>query len=279
MKQIQWYPGHMAKTKRLLQDNIKLVDVIIEFADARIPNSSVNPDFENLLTQKPRIIAYNKSDLADPIQISKWKRYYENSGVISEFIDCKSGKGINELLDLVREAAMPVIQKDLSKGRAFRPIRIMIVGIPNTGKSTFINRIARKASAKTGNKPGVTKGKQWVTINKEMQMLDTPGILWPKFEDEKVALNLAFTGAISDDIMDLPDVAYFLMQQLIKLYPESVEQRYGIEHDDTRNIIDIVAFNKGCIKKGNEPDYDRTAKMILDDFRSGKLGNITLEHI
>lgn len=279
MKQIQWYPGHMAKTKRLLQENISLVDVIIEFADARIPKSSVNPDFDLLLSQKPRIIAFNKSDLADPLMISRWKRYFSHKGVFCEFIDCKSGKGINELLALVKKAAEPAVRKDLDKGRVFRPIKLMAAGIPNTGKSTFINRIANNAATKTGNKPGVTKGKQWVKANKEIMILDTPGILWPKFEDEEVALNLAFTGAISDDIMDLPDIAYYLLVRLMNMYPDAVTQRYGFRYSDDsgENLLDLAAKAKGCVKKGGEPDYDRAAKMVLDDFRNGRLGNITLE--
>lgn len=279
MKQIQWYPGHMAKTKRLLQENIGLVDVIVELADARIPKSSVNPDFNRLLSQKPRIIAFNKSDLADASKISLWKKHYAHEDVLCEFIDCKTGRGINDLFTLVKKAAEPVIQKDLSKGRVFRPIKMMAVGIPNTGKSTFINRVAKNAATKTGNKPGVTKGKQWVKVNREITILDTPGILWPKFEDEEVAKNLAFTGAISDDILDLPDIAFFLLKRLNTMYPDAVKKRYGIEDDpdEGQSLLDLIARAKGCLLKGGEPDYERVAKMVLDDFRSGRLGCITLE--
>lgn len=279
MKQIQWYPGHMAKTKRLLQENIGLVDVIVELADARIPKSSVNPDFNRLLSKKPRIIAFNKSDLADPAKISLWKKYYAHEGVLCEFIDCKTGKGINDLFTLVRQAAQPVIQKDLDKGRVFRPIKLMAVGIPNTGKSTFINRVAKNAATKTGNRPGITKGKQWVKVNREISILDTPGILWPKFEDEEVAKNLAFTGAISDDILDLPDIAFYFLQRLNRSYPDAVVQRYGVEYDENQDqsLLDLIAAAKGCLLRGAEPDYERVAKMVLDDFRNGRLGNITLE--
>ncbi|MGI6560986.1 MAG: ribosome biogenesis GTPase YlqF [Clostridia bacterium] len=279
MKQIQWYPGHMAKTKRLLQENLSLVDVVVEMADARIPKSSINPDFDVLLSKKPRIIAFNKSDLADPEKSALWKKYFQEQGIPSEFIDCKTGKGIQELFNLIKKTVEPVLQKDLQKGRVFRLIKVMVTGIPNTGKSTFINRVAKNAATKTGNKPGITKGKQWVRANREMMILDTPGILWPKFEDEETAVNLAFTGAISDDILDLYEISCELLRRLGRMYPNAVSRRYNLEFDRNQNVHlpDLIAAAKGCLKKGGEPDYDRVSKMVLDDFRAGRFGKITLE--
>lgn len=280
MKNIHWFPGHMAKTRRLLAENLSLVDVVIELLDARIPMSSKNPEIDSIVKNKPRIIALNKSDLADEEVLKQWNRWYDANGFSAIFIDSIKGKGIDRLKASLREIMKEKLERERTKGRIFRPIRTMIVGIPNVGKSSFINRIAGKASAVTGDKPGVTRGKQWIRVNEEIELLDTPGILWPKFDDERVALNLAFTGAIKDEIMDTVEVAAALMERLAETYPAKLRERYKMETLEGMSREDLLRTagrKRGCIVSGGEIDLQRIASIVLDEFRGGKIGKITLE--
>ncbi len=276
---IQWFPGHMAKTRRLLSENLRLVDAVIELIDARIPISSRNPDIDKIIGSKPRITALNKSDLADPQVSGEWSRWYEENNRPCIFIDSLSGSGIEELKSRLRDLVKDKIEKEKSQGRRFRPIRTMVVGIPNVGKSSFINRIAGRASAATGDRPGVTRGKQWIRLNREIELLDTPGILWPKFEDERTGLNLAFTGAIRDEILDIYEVALKLIEKLAQDYPDLLAQRYRLDSLDkpAYEIMEEAAIKRGCIVSGGEIDYMRISTIILDEFRGGKIGRISLE--
>lgn len=277
---IQWFPGHMTKTRRMLADNLKLIDVVIELLDARIPLSSKNPEIDAIINNKPRVIAFNKSDLADEAVSKQWSAWYKSHGIKSIFIDSIKGQGINQLKATLREAMKDKIERDRAKGKIFTPIRTMVVGIPNVGKSSFINKIAGKASAVTGDKPGVTRGKQWIRLNPEIELLDTPGILWPKFDDETVGFNLAFTGAIKDDILDRVELAAELMDRLRNLYPEQLVQRYklGTLEDKTGLMLLSEAGKKrGCIVSGGEIDLHRISAIILDEFRGAKIARITLE--
>ncbi|MCX7746524.1 MAG: ribosome biogenesis GTPase YlqF [Clostridia bacterium] len=277
---IQWFPGHMAKTRRILAENLKLIDVVIELLDARIPLSSRNPEIDEIIKNKPRIIALNKSDLADDKVSKKWERWYNANGYTNIFIDSIKGKGINEFKSRLRELMKEKIEREKQKGKLFRSIRTMVVGIPNVGKSSFINKIAGRASAVTGDKPGVTRGKQWIRINEEIELLDTPGILWPKFDDSEVGLHLAFTGAIKDDVFDTVEAAGILMEQLGKKYPQNLMERYKIkslEEKDGYALLGEAGKNRGCIISGGEIDYTRIAAIILDEFRGGKIGRITME--
>lgn len=277
---IQWFPGHMAKTRRLLTQNLKLVDVVIELLDARIPYSSKNPEIDEIVKQKPRLIALNKADLADEAISEEWKAWFSSKGITSIFIDSLRGKGINQLKNQLRSMMKEKMDYERQKGRLFRPIRTMVVGIPNVGKSSFINRIAGRASAVTGDKPGVTRGKQWIRLNKEIELLDTPGILWPKFDDQQVGLNLAFTGAIADDIFDTVEVAALLMKQLSILYPGFLEERFKLDSSKGETglkLLEEAGRKRGCIISGGEIDFNRIAAIVLDEFRGGKIGRITLE--
>ncbi|MCX7841643.1 MAG: ribosome biogenesis GTPase YlqF [Clostridia bacterium] len=277
---IQWFPGHMAKTRRLVADNLKLVDVVIELLDARIPRSSKNPEIDELVKNKPRIVALNKSDLADETVSREWSRWYNSQGYTNIFIDSIKGKGINELKSQMRSLMKEKLERERSKGRIFRPIRTMVVGIPNVGKSSFINKIAGKAGALTGDKPGVTRGKQWIRINEEIELLDTPGILWPKFEDRQVGLNLACTGAIKDDIMDTIEVAAALLEKLSSIYPKNVMERFKLESLDGMDglkMLESAGKKRGCIISGGEIDLTRISAIVLDEFRGGKIGRISLE--
>ncbi len=281
---IQWFPGHMAKTRRLLTENLKLVDVVIELLDARIPLSSKNPEIDEIVKQKPRLIALNKADLADETISEEWKEWFGSKGINSIFIDSLRGKGINQLKDQLRNMMKEKLERQRQKGRLFRPIRTMVVGIPNVGKSSFINRLAGRASAVTGDKPGVTRGKQWIKLNREIELLDTPGILWPKFDDRQVGLNLAFTGAISDDVFDTVEVAALLMKQLSILYPALLKERFrldslpdGSKEENGMKLLEEAGRKRGCIISGGEIDFNRIAAIVLDEFRGGKIGRITLE--
>lgn len=277
---IQWFPGHMAKTRRLLAENLKLVDVVIELLDARIPVSSKNPEIDGIIKQKPRVVVLNKSDLADENVSHAWSKWYAENGYKCIFVDALKGKGINELKSQLRFIMKDKLEREKEKGRLFRPIRTMVVGVPNVGKSSFINKIAGKASAATGDKPGVTRGKQWIRINEEIELLDTPGILWPKFEDMRVGMNLAYTGAIKDDIMDIVEVAAHLLQRLTTIYPENLKQRFKLESLEGKSGYDLLeeaGRRRGCIISGGEIDHTRIAAIILDEFRGGKIGRITLE--
>ena len=274
----QWYPGHMTKAKRMMQENIKLIDLVIELVDARIPGSSRNPDIDELARNKSRIILLNKSDLADARQNKEWAEYFKEKGFLVLEINSKSGSGIKAIQGLVQEACKEKIERDRKRGIVNRPVRAMVVGIPNVGKSTFINSFAGKACAKTGNKPGVTKGKQWIRLNKGLELLDTPGILWPKFEDQQVGLRLAFIGSMNDEILHMDEMALELIGFLRENYGGLLKERYGIEEvDDNLSCLMEIARQRRCYAKGEALDYEKAAALLMDDFRSGKLGRITLE--
>ncbi len=274
---IQWYPGHMTKAKRAMKEDIKLIDLIVELVDARVPLASRNPDIDDLGAGKARLILLNKSDLASERQNDAWKQWFEAQGCFVLKVNSRSGAGLKQINPIVQEACKEKIERNRRRGILNRPIRAMVVGIPNVGKSTFINSFAGKACAKTGNKPGVTKGNQWIRLNKSLELLDTPGILWPKFEDQKVGILLAFIGSINDDILDRDELAMELLKFLLANYPDIVRDRYQIEGDDTLEALSQVARVRSCLAKGGELDLAKAALIILDDFRSGKLGRITLE--
>ena len=268
----------MNKARRMMQENIKLIDLVIELVDARIPISSRNPDIDELGKGKSRIILLNKSDLADPVWNKKWVEYFAAKGMGVLEINSRTGMGIKSIQGLVQEVCKEKIERDRKRGIVNRPVRAMVVGIPNVGKSTFINSFAGKACAKTGNKPGVTKGKQWIRLNKGLELLDTPGILWPKFEDQQVGLHLAMIGSINDEILNVEELALSVIDYLTAEYPGTLEKRFGFEGmTDRVEILGEIARVRGCLKKGNELDYEKAARLLMDDFRSGKLGRITLE--
>ena len=276
--QFQWYPGHMTKAKRAMQEDIKLIDVIIELVDSRVPFGSKNPDIDTLANGKSRILLMNKYDLADKAVSDKWTKYYEEKGYFVATVNSKNGRGVKAVNDVIQKACKEKIERDRKRGILNRPIRAMIVGIPNVGKSTFINSFARKACAKTGNKPGVTKGKQWIRLNKNVELLDTPGILWPKFEDQQVGLNLAFIGSIKDELYNIYELSLLLLDYLIKNYPDAVADFYEIENSDSNNeLLERIAIKRGFIKSGAEYDLDKAAKCLVDDFRNGRIGKISLE--
>lgn len=274
----QWYPGHMTKAKRQMQEDIKLIDLVIELVDARIPLSSRNPDIDDLGKNKYRLILMNKSDLADKRETDKWSEYFKSKGFFVVSLDARTKNSMKSITEVVMEACKEKIERDRKRGIKNRPVRAMVVGIPNVGKSTFINSYAGKACAKTGNKPGVTKGKQWIRLNKNVELLDTPGILWPKFEDQMVGLRLALIGSIKDEILNVDELAVELIKILIERYPGTIKERYEVDESiDVTDIIYGIAENRNCVQKGGEADYSKAATLLLDDFRSGKLGKITLE--
>lgn len=277
----QWYPGHMTKAKRMMQENIGLIDLVIELVDARIPLSSRNPDIDELGKNKYRLILLNKSDLADAGANRLWMEYFKNKGFHVMEINARSGQGMKSIQGVVREACREKIERDRKRGIKNRPIRAIVVGIPNVGKSTFINSFAGKACTKTGNKPGVTKGKQWIRMNKELELLDTPGILWPKFENEEVGRNLALIGSMNDEILQMTELAADLIAYLLKYYRVELAERYGMEDmDDMATplmVLTHVCENRKCYKKGQEADYEKASSIVMEDFRSGRIGRITLE--
>lgn len=276
----QWYPGHMTKAKRMMQENIKLIDVVIELVDARIPLSSKNPDIDQLAQNKSRVILLNKNDLAHRERTEEWKAYFEEKGYFVAMVNSKNGNGVKAVQNIVMEACKEKIERNRKRGIINRPIRAMIVGIPNVGKSTFINSFAGKACTKTGNKPGVTKGKQWIKLNKNVELLDTPGILWPKFDDQIVGLRLAFIGSIKDEILNISDLAIELIRFLQTEYPSVLKERYEADiEQDAVMVLEHIATVRSCKKAGDELDLDKASGILLDDFRSGKLGNITLERV
>lgn len=276
----QWYPGHMSKAKRQMQDDLKLIDAVVEILDARIPNSSRNPDIDKMATGKARIIILNKADMADAKRTEEWKRYFEKRGFLVNTADSRTGAGVKSTIELIKKACAEKIERDRKRGIINRPVRAMIAGIPNVGKSTFINSIAGKACTKTGNKPGVTKGKQWIRLNKEVELLDTPGILWPKFEDQKVGMRIAFIGSINDEILYPEEMAYELLKFLAEEYPGILKERYEIDECEDGNImLNDIAIKRACLKKGGAADTERAAKLIINDFRSTKIGKITLEKV
>lgn len=274
----QWYPGHMTKARRMMQENIQLIDLVIELVDARIPMSSRNPDIDELGRNKSRIVLLNKSDLADPVYNSQWADWFREKGVYVLEVNSKSGAGIKSINGLVQEACREKIERDRKRGIVNRPVRAMVVGIPNVGKSTFINSFAGKACTRTGNKPGVTKGKQWIRLNKSLELLDTPGILWPKFEDRQAGMRLAFIGSMNDEIIILEELACDLLAVLRELYPNAVCERYGIQWRGTAaEVLEEIARSRGCLLKGEALDMKKAAGILTDDFRSGRLGRITVE--
>ena len=274
----QWYPGHMTKARRMMQENIKLIDLIIELVDARVPLSSRNPDIDELGKNKARLILLNKADLAEDRRNDEWMEYFKKQGYSVVKVNSKKGGGIKSIQSVIQEACKEKMERDRKRGIINRPLRAMIVGIPNVGKSTFINSYARKACTKVGNKPGVTKGKQWIRLGKDIELLDTPGILWPKFDDKEVGLRLAFIGSINDEILSITDLAYELIKFLQLNYCQSLADRYNInDDDDSVHILEQIAEKRACIKKGGELDIDKAAALLLDDYRSGKLGRISLE--
>lgn len=276
----QWYPGHMTKAKRMMQENIKLIDLIIEVTDARIPLSSRNPDIDELGKNKARLILLNKADLADDHKTEQWMEYFREKGYYAVTINAKNGTGIKSILPVIMESCKEKIERDRRRGILNRPVRAMVVGIPNVGKSTFINAFAGKACTKTGNKPGVTKGKQWIRINKNVELLDTPGILWPKFEDQEVGAKLAMVGSIKDEILNLEELSLELLAYLHREYEGILQERYQItESEDRLNMLEQIAENRKCIQKGMELDYVKASNILLEEFRNGKIGRITLETV
>lgn len=274
----QWYPGHMTKAKRAMQEDIKLIDVIVELVDARVPKSSKNPDIDALANGKSRILLLNKSDMADSDETASWKAYYEKQGFFVQAVNSTKRNELKIVNQLIQKACKEKIERDRKRGILNRPIRAMIVGIPNVGKSTFINSFAGKACTKTGNKPGVTKGKQWIRINKQVELLDTPGILWPKFEDQTVGLRLAFIGSIKDELLQRIEISLDFIEFIKEAYPGTLQNIYGIdESQESSLVLKAIGEVRKCIKKGTEIDYEKAAALLLDDFRSNKLGRITLE--
>ena len=275
----QWYPGHMTKAKRMMQENIKLIDLVIELVDARIPLSSRNPDIDELGKNKARLVLLNKADLAEDKWNDAWAEYFKKKGFSVVKVNSRKGGGIKSIQGVIREACAEKIERDRKRGILNRPVRAMVVGIPNVGKSIFINALAGKACAKTGNKPGVTKGKQWIRLNKQVELLDTPGILWPKFEDQEVGLKLAFIGSIKDEVLQTEELAAELIHFLRTAYPEVLADKYDIEMDeDDYVVLNRIAKSRNCIVRGNELDTEKAALLLLDDFRNGKLGRLTLEY-
>lgn len=274
----QWYPGHMTKARRMMQENIKLIDLVIELVDARIPMSSTNPDIDELAKGKQRLVILNKSDLSDEKINEAWIQYYKNKGIRAVKLDSRNRGGVKNISNVILDCCKEKIEKDKKRGIVNRPIRVMIAGIPNVGKSTFINSITGKASAKTGNKPGVTKGKQWIRLNNNIELLDTPGILWPKFEDQLIGEHIAFIGSMNDEIVEITELAFSLIANIKEMKPGAISERYLVDESmETLKIFDAIAENRKCLKKGGEPDYDKAAAIIIDDFRSGRLGRISIE--
>lgn len=280
----QWYPGHMTKAVRSMQEDIKLVDLVVEVLDARIPISSRNPDIDSLANNKARLVLLNKADLADNKYNEKWVAYFKDKGITALLINAKTGNGLKGIQAAVQEACKEKIQRDRKRGIKNRPVRAMVVGIPNVGKSTFINAYAGRACAKTGNKPGVTKGKQWIRLGKNLELLDTPGILWPKFESQIIGRNIAFIGSMNDQIIQIEELALDLIEVLEKLYPGILKTRYEeetsikIETEDTKvQMLYQICESRKCYKKGEEYDTEKAAALLMDDFRNGRLGRITLE--
>ena len=274
----QWYPGHMTKAKRMMQENIKLIDLVIELVDARVPISSRNPDIDELGKNKARLILLNKSDLAEDKWNDAWSEYFREKGFSVVKVNSKKGGGIKSINGVIQEACKEKIERDRKRGILNRPVRAMVVGIPNVGKSTFINALAGKACAKTGNKPGVTKGKQWIRLNQNLELLDTPGILWPRFENQQVGERLAMIGSINDEILHADELAAAILIYLQKYYQGKIRERYETEESgDAYSMLKEISIQRKCFLKGEEPDLLRTSRIIVDDFRGGRLGRITLE--
>lgn len=277
---VQWFPGHMAKTRRLIKESLNLVDGVVELLDARVPYSSQNPELDGIIKNKPRIILLNKCDVANPTATVMWIKYFESKGAYAIPVDCKTGKGLNKFDDTVKKALANVIAKNEEKGMTGKPLRLMVVGIPNTGKSSFINRMGKNAKAKVADKAGVTKQNQWFVVGNGIELLDTPGVLWPKFDDPEVGDKLAFIGSVKDEVTDKETIACRLLESLAKTNPSAIEERYkitGIEGLQGWEILEMIGKKRGFLIKGGEIDYERAAVIVADEFRGGKLGRITLE--
>ena len=276
---INWYPGHMKKTKEMVQNNLKLVDVVIELLDARIPLSSKNPEIDKLAQNKPRVVVLNKSDLSDKAKLNKWISYYQSKGIKAIPVDTLKGNGVNKIVEECKNATKEKMDALKEKGRKERAIRVMIVGVPNVGKSSLINKLTGRKSTQTGDRPGVTKGKQWVRLKGNLELLDTPGILWPKFEDQKIALNLAFTRAIKDEILDIDTLGLKFIEKMSEIEPDKLKARYKLDSlgEEPLETMEMIGRKRGFILGRNELDYTRIAKTVLNEFREGKLGQITLE--
>ena len=289
---INWYPGHMAKTKKQIIEDLKLIDVVVEILDARIPMSSRNPNIQEYIKEKNKVVVLNKADLADEEQNKKWKEYFNKNGISAVITDSNSGKGIDEVIKQIEKVSKEDQKKYEEKGRSGRSIRVIILGIPNVGKSSFINRVTKKNVAQVGNRPGVTRQKQWTRINSNIDLLDTPGVLWPKFESQEVALNLAYTGTIKDDILEKVEIAYYLLKFLLENYKKNVLERYKLDEKEieeilhnennmeNENVMEVmykIGQKRGTIVSGGNIDEEKVSNIILDDFRSGKLGKITVE--
>lgn len=274
----QWYPGHMTKAIRSMQEDIKLIDLVVEIVDARIPMSSRNPEIDKLGAGKGRLILLNKSDLSDNYYNEKWISYFKDKGMTCLLIDSRNGKGLKDIQNAVLTACKEKLERDKKKGIQNRPLRAMICGIPNVGKSTFINSYAKKACTKTGNKPGVTKGKQWIRLNKTLELLDTPGVLWPKFEDQTVGLHLAMIGSINDEILYSEELCLDILSFMKDKYAGRIGERYGVtECEDNLELLTAIGEKRGCLVKGGQIDTVKASKIVLDDFRSGKLGTVSIE--
>ena len=277
---VQWFPGHMAKTRRLIKESLNLVDGVVELLDARVPYSSQNPELDGIIKNKPRIILLNKCDVANPAATAMWIKYFESKGAYAIPGDCKTGKGLNKFDETVKKALANVIAKNEEKGMTGKPLRLMVVGIPNTGKSSFINRMGKNAKAKVADKAGVTKQNQWFVVGNGIELLDTPGVLWPKFDDPEVGDKLAFIGSVKDEVTDKETIACRLLESLAKTNPSAIEERYklsGVEGLQGWEILEMIGKKRGFLIKGGEIDYERAAVIVADEFRGGKLGRITLE--
>ncbi|TLS37347.1 ribosome biogenesis GTPase YlqF [Pseudalkalibacillus caeni] len=276
---IQWFPGHMAKARREITEKLKMIDVVFELVDARIPLASRNPMIDEIVSSKPRLVLLNKADMADPAITAEWERYFREKGIATLQIDSQSGKGVGSIASKARELVKDKIDKMIQKGMKPRAVRALILGIPNVGKSTLINRLAKKNIAKTGDRPGITKKQQWIKVGKELELLDTPGILWPKFEDQIIGLRLAATGAIKDELLDFQEIAVYVLKFLKERYPERLKERYKLESipEDVIELFDEIGKKRGFLQGGGWVDYDKTAEIILRELRSEKLGRLTLE--
>lgn len=277
---IQWYPGHMTKTRRMMEEDLKLVDAVCEILDARIPISSRNPDIDAICGSKPRMVILNRTDMADPAALRQWTQYFQKKGLAVLQTDCKSRRGLNGFVPAVRQLLAEKLRRYEEKGQSGRPLKLMIVGIPNVGKSTFINQIAGRKGAKAENRPGVTRGKQWVTVNPQLLLLDTPGILWPRFDDPEVGMHLAYTGAVKEDVLDVLSLSCHLMQLLAERYPQAITARYRIEvpeQIDGYALLEAAGRTRGFLISGGEIDVERMARVLLEEYRSCKLGRFTLE--
>ena len=277
---VQWFPGHMAKTRRLIKESLSLVDGVVEIVDARIPYSSRNPELDDIIRNKPRIILLNKCDVANQTATSIWLKYFKNKGYTALAVDCRTGRGLNKFEDAVKTALKAVIERNESKGMANKPLRLMVVGIPNTGKSSFINRMGKNAKAKVADKAGVTRQNQWFVVGNGIELLDTPGVLWPKFDDPEVGDKLAFIGSIKDEVTDKETLACRLLETLAQTKPEAIKERYKISVNSAMQgweILELIGRKRGFLIKGGEIDYERAAVIVADEFRAGRLGRITLE--